>query len=130
MFGNEHESSPLLSLNHYFKIVVYDGYVKYEEAEIHRSAIMQDFRDSEKKNWIFWSEICHWLSLWRHYIMFYIHGPVILHFLSSVNITKFKTAAKCVHFWNKLQCFAQMISNMYSFDPDIAQSILTRLTPN
>ena len=31
------------------KIVVYDGYAKYEEAEIHRSAIMQDFRDNEKK---------------------------------------------------------------------------------
>ena len=30
--------------------VVYDGYVKYEEAEIHRSAIMQNFRDSRKKN--------------------------------------------------------------------------------
>ena len=29
--------------------VVYDGYVKYKVAEIHRSAIMQDFRDSEKK---------------------------------------------------------------------------------
>ena len=29
--------------------VVYDGYVKYEEAEIRRSAINQDFRDSEKK---------------------------------------------------------------------------------
>ena len=29
--------------------MVYDGYVEYEEAEIHRSAIMQDFRDSEKK---------------------------------------------------------------------------------
>ena len=24
-------------------------FVKYEEAEIHRSAIIQDFRDSEKK---------------------------------------------------------------------------------
>ena len=35
-----------------------------------------------------------------------------------------------VHFWKKLQFFAQMISNMYTFDPDIAQSILTRLTPN
>ena len=30
----------------------------------------------------------------RHYILFYIHGPVILHFLSQVNITKFKVAAK------------------------------------
>ena len=29
--------------------MVYDGYMKYEEAEIHRSAIMQDIRDSEKK---------------------------------------------------------------------------------
>ena len=29
--------------------MVYDGYVKYEEAEIHRSAIMQDFRNSGKK---------------------------------------------------------------------------------
>ena len=27
-----------------------DGYVKYEEAEVHRSAIIQDFRDFEKKN--------------------------------------------------------------------------------
>ena len=27
-----------------------DGYVKYEEAEVQRSAIMQDFRDNEKKN--------------------------------------------------------------------------------
>ena len=25
------------------------GYVKYEEAEVHRSAIMQDFRDNKKK---------------------------------------------------------------------------------
>ena len=33
-------------LDHYFKIVVYDGYVKFEEAEIYRSAIMQDFRDT------------------------------------------------------------------------------------
>ena len=29
--------------------VVYDGYVKYEETEIRRSAINQDFRNSEKK---------------------------------------------------------------------------------
>ena len=26
-----------------------DGYVKYEEAEVHESAIMQDLRDNEKK---------------------------------------------------------------------------------
>ena len=31
-------------------LMLYDGYVKYEEAEVHRSAIMQDFRDNEKKN--------------------------------------------------------------------------------
>ena len=29
--------------------VVCDGYVKYEEAEVDRSAILQDFRDNEKK---------------------------------------------------------------------------------
>ena len=28
------------------KMVLSDGYVKYEEAEVHRSAIMQDFRDN------------------------------------------------------------------------------------
>ena len=27
-----------------------DGYVKYKEVEVHRSAIMQDFQDSDKKN--------------------------------------------------------------------------------
>ena len=30
--------------------MVCDGYVKYEEAEVHRSAYMQDFRDEEKMN--------------------------------------------------------------------------------
>ena len=49
LFRNEHESSPQLSLHKYLKIVVYDGYVKYEEAEIHRSAIMKDFEDVNKK---------------------------------------------------------------------------------
>ena len=32
--------------------VVCDGYVKYEEAEVDRSAIMQDFRNNEKKTTI------------------------------------------------------------------------------
>ena len=88
MFGNEHESSTPLSLNHYFKIVVYDGYVKYEEAEIHRSAIMQDFQDSEKKwptgsHFIFFSvKFGMGYPCVRHNILFYIHGPVIMHFLS------------------------------------------------
>ena len=90
MFGNEHESSRLLSLDHYFKIVVYDGYVKYEEAEIHRSAIMQDFRNSEKKKkkWptgshfgFFTVKFVMGYPCVRHYILFYIHGPAILHFL-------------------------------------------------
>ena len=30
-------------------LVLADGYVKYEEAEVHESAIMQDLRDNEKK---------------------------------------------------------------------------------
>ena len=49
-----------------------DGYEKYEEAEVHRSAIMQDFRDNENKklkwpiggNFGFYNcEICHGLAL-------------------------------------------------------------------
>ena len=46
LFGNEHESSPPLSLDHYFKIVCSQ---KLISPEIHRSAIMQDFRYSEEK---------------------------------------------------------------------------------
>ena len=30
-------------------LVVSDGYVKYEEAKVHRSAIMPDLQDNEKK---------------------------------------------------------------------------------
>ena len=72
--------------------VVYDGYVKYEEAEIHRSAIMQDFRNSEFFFFFKWPTGSHFgflsvkfimgYSCVRQYILFYIHGPVILHFLS------------------------------------------------
>ena len=75
--------------------MVYDGYVKYEEAEIHRSAITQDFRDSEQKmknkKWptgshfgFFSVEFVMGYPCVRHYILFYIHGPVILHFLSVI----------------------------------------------
>ena len=71
--------------------------MKYEEAEIHRSAIMQDFLDSKKKKqikkkkkkWSFGSHFGFFSVKFvmgypcvRHYILFYIHGPVILHFLS------------------------------------------------
>ena len=31
-------------------MVISDDHVKYEEAGVHRSAIMQDFRDNEKTN--------------------------------------------------------------------------------
>ena len=31
-------------------LLLSDGYLKYQEAEVHRSAIMQGFRDNEKKN--------------------------------------------------------------------------------
>ena len=74
--------------------VVYDGYVKYEEADIHRSAIIQDFQDNEKKikmaDWIFHFFHFGFFSVKfvmgypcvRHHILFYIHDPAILHFLS------------------------------------------------
>ena len=62
-------------------MVVYDGYVKYEEAEVHRSAIMQDFQDNEKKKlkWLtsghfgfYWCKICHGLSLSEtlHFVLY------------------------------------------------------------
>ena len=62
--------------------------MKYEDAEIHRSAIMQDFRDSEKKMadwqafWIFSVKFVMGYPCVRHYILFYIRVSVILHFLS------------------------------------------------
>ena len=42
-------------------MMVYDGHVKYEEAEIHRSAIMQDFRDSGEKKY---KKMADWQPLW------------------------------------------------------------------
>ena len=49
---------------------------------------MQDFRDSEKKwptgshSGFFRVKFVMGYPCVRHYISFYIHGPVILHFLS------------------------------------------------
>ena len=40
--------------------MVSDAYVKYEEAEVHRSAIMQDFRDN--KNFFFL--MADWRPFW------------------------------------------------------------------
>ena len=66
-----------------------DGDVKYEEAEVHRSAIMQDFQDNEKKNKngrlaaildFITAKFVIGYPCVRHYILFYIHGPAILHF--------------------------------------------------
>ena len=66
-----------------------DGYVKYEEAEVHSSAIMQDFRDNEKTNLngrlaaildFITAKFVMGYPCVRHYILFYIHDPAILHF--------------------------------------------------
>ena len=66
-----------------------DGYVKYEEAEVHSSDIMQDFRDNEKTNLngrlaaildFITAKFVMGYPCVRHYILFYIHGPAILHF--------------------------------------------------
>ena len=73
--------------------MVYDGYVKYEEAEIHSSAIMEDYEiKKKKKKKLKWLNGGHFIFFSvnfvmgypcvRHYILFYIHGQVILHFLS------------------------------------------------
>ena len=57
-----------------------DGYVKYQEAEVHRSAIMQDLRDNGKKiEWpngghfgFYNCKICHGLSLCEksHFVLY------------------------------------------------------------
>ena len=67
--------------------VVCDGFVEYEEAEVHRSAIMRDSRYNEKK-WqtgghfgFYHCEICHGLPLCETLHFVYIQGPAILHFL-------------------------------------------------
>ena len=69
-----------------------DSYVKYEEAEVYRSAIEQDFRDNEKKNLngqqvaILDFRTAKFVMVYpcvRHYILFCIHGPAILHFFFS-----------------------------------------------
>ena len=44
--------------------MVYDGYVKYQEAEIHKSAIMQDFPDSEKKKKKKKKKMADWQPFW------------------------------------------------------------------
>ena len=43
------ETNTTAALHYRSNNICYDGYVKYEGAEIHRSAIMQDFRESKKK---------------------------------------------------------------------------------
>ena len=56
--------------------VVCHGYVKYEESEVYRSAIMQDFQDNEKKKadwrpfWILLVRSFIWVTLVRPYILF------------------------------------------------------------
>ena len=73
--------------------MVSDGYVKYEEGEVHRSAIMQDFRDNkgEKKLNGRLAAILDFTSAKfvmgypcvRPYIVFYIHDQVIWIFFLS-----------------------------------------------
>ena len=58
-------------------MVLYDGYVKYEEAEIHRSAIMQDFQKSKKK-FKKWPTGSHFGFFSAKFVMGYgpfCHGP-------------------------------------------------------
>ena len=57
--------------------MVYDDYVKYEEAEIHKSAIMQDFRDSETK------KIADWQPFWIFSLKFVMGYPCVLYSWSS-----------------------------------------------
>ena len=71
--------------------MVSDGYVKYEEAEVHRSAIMQDFQDNEKNKLngrlvaildFISAKFVIGCPCVRNYILFYIHGQLFCIFLS------------------------------------------------
>ena len=71
--------------------MVCDGYVKYERAEVFRSAIMQDFRDNEEKIWngrlaaildFISAKFVMGYHCVRPSILFYIYGPAILHFFA------------------------------------------------
>ena len=70
-----------------------DSYVKYEEAEVHRSAIMQGFQDNEKKNVNWLAAILDFITTKcvmgypcvRHYIFFII---MVQLFRIYLNITK------------------------------------------
>ena len=85
--------------------MVCDGYVKYEEAEVDRSAILQDFRNNEKKKFnrrlvaildFISAKYLMGYHCVRPYILFYIHGPVILHFFELrryKKLCKFKMAS-------------------------------------
>ena len=63
--------------------------MKYEEAVVHRSAIMQDFQDNQNKK-LKWptggySDLISAKSgmgyfCVKHYTLLYIHGSAILHF--------------------------------------------------
>ena len=68
-----------------------EGYVKYEEAEVHSSAIMQDFRDNVKTNLngrlaailnFKTTKLVMGYPCVRLYILFYIHDPAISLFSS------------------------------------------------
>ena len=81
--------------------------MKYEEAEVHKSAIMQDFRHNERKylngrlaailDFITAKFVMGYPCV-IHYILFYIDGPAILHFFFELSkyhkIIKFKMATK------------------------------------
>ena len=53
--------------------------MKYEVAEVHRSAIMQDFRHNAILDFISGKFVMGYPCV-GPYILFYIHGPAILHF--------------------------------------------------
>ena len=67
--------------------MLFDGYVKYEEAEVNRSAIMQDFGDNKKKKkkWptgshfrFYNCKLCHGLSLCEQQMLEEVSGTGML----------------------------------------------------
>ena len=72
--------------------MVFDGYVKYEEAEVHRSAIIKDMRKKKINGRL--AAILAFISAKfvmgypcvRHYILFCSHGPELRKYHKIIQI--------------------------------------------
>ena len=93
--------------------VVCDGYVKYEETEVDRLAIMQYFQDNEEKmaailDLFLWN--LSGIILVRSYVLFHIHGPASFECCRYQNYLEF-----CFIFMVQIFCFVNQFIGWHSW---------------